>query len=109
MNTDKHGLKKSSVVLKKIEYRVVRESVPISENQWLIEKIKYVLGRGSVYFSVNQWLIKKENKFGMGSWVIRVYQWLIREKMGGFPRFKDINFTLDKEKDIPIILNIENT
>jgi len=68
MNTDKHGLKKYFVVLK---------------------KTKNGVGMGSVYFSVNQWLI--------------------REKMGGFPRFKDINFTLDKEKYILIILNIENT
>jgi len=45
----------------------------------------------------------------MGSVYFSVNQWLIREKMGGFPRFKDINFTLDKEKYIIIILNIENT
>jgi len=53
MNTDKHGLKKYFVVLK---------------------KTKNGVGMGSVYFSENQWPIKKENKFGMGSWVISVFQ-----------------------------------
>jgi hypothetical protein len=63
MNTDKHRYN-----------AIYANRLPLSaENQ---KRSKRDRNRGkSVPIGENQWLIKEEKKFGMGSWVIREYQW----------------------------------